>query len=51
MRTGRGWWYTAQDDAALLDWARELGAADVLDRAVDARVLAARLHAEKAAAA
>jgi type II secretory ATPase GspE/PulE/Tfp pilus assembly ATPase PilB-like protein/CheY-like chemotaxis protein len=38
--------YTAQRDEALLDWLRELGAADVLDRGMDPRLLAARLRAE-----
>ncbi|WP_420126143.1 hypothetical protein [Longimicrobium sp.] len=38
--------YTSQTDAALLDWVRELGAVEVLDRAVDVRLLTARLQAQ-----
>ncbi|HEU4881451.1 MAG TPA: ATPase, T2SS/T4P/T4SS family [Longimicrobium sp.] len=38
--------YTTQTDAALLDWVRELGAVEVLDRSVDVRLLTARLQAQ-----
>jgi type II secretory ATPase GspE/PulE/Tfp pilus assembly ATPase PilB-like protein/CheY-like chemotaxis protein len=38
--------YTAQTDAPLLDWVRELGAVEVLDRSVDVRLLTARLQAQ-----
>jgi type II secretory ATPase GspE/PulE/Tfp pilus assembly ATPase PilB-like protein len=43
--------YTSQTDDALLDWARELGALDVLSRQVEARVLIARLTTVRASAA
>lgn len=43
--------YTSQTDGALLDWARELGALDVLSRQVEVRVLIARLATVRAGAA
>ena len=36
--------YTSQDDAALIDWARELGAGGVYARPTDVRMLTACLH-------
>jgi DNA-binding NarL/FixJ family response regulator len=36
--------YTSQDDAALMDWARELGARGVYARPADARMLTACLQ-------
>ncbi len=43
--------YTSQTDEAMLEWVRELGAADVLNRSVDARLLVARLLARDRQAA
>jgi DNA-binding response OmpR family regulator len=37
--------YTRQTDAALLQWARELGAVDAISRPVETRTLAATLRA------
>ncbi|HST58900.1 MAG TPA: response regulator, partial [Longimicrobium sp.] len=43
--------YTSQTDELMLEWVRELGAVDVLNRSVDARLLVARLLARDRQAA